>query len=211
MVDTKWHIRALQLNNCNCPYGCPCQFSGLPPSGSCRAILAFEIREGRHGAISLDNLRVAQIFRWPGAVHQGRGESATFIDKRATDAQRNALGRILSGKDTEPGATLFSIFSSTMEKVHETVFTDIDFEIDIERRRGRARVSGYLDSRIEPILNPVTKAETRVRIDNPNGFEFKLAEVARGWTTTQGPLQIEMADSYSHLCHLNLSQSGIID
>src|SRR2546430_5908700 len=98
MTETSWFIRALELSNCNCPYGWPCQFSGLPPSGSCRAILAFEIQQGRHGLTNLDGLRVAQIFRWPGAVHQGDGEAATFIDKRATDAQRNALARIISGQ-----------------------------------------------------------------------------------------------------------------
>src|SRR5258707_804276 len=66
-------------------------------------------------------------------------------------------------------------------------------------------------SRGEPILNPVTKAEHRVRIDSPNGFEFKLAEVGRGWSKTKKPMQLDLADSYGHFCHLNLSQSGMID
>lgn len=211
MPDTKWHIRALEFSNCNCSYGCPCQFSGLPTHGDCRAVVAFQIKTGQHGPTKLDGLKVAGMFSWPGPIHEGHGEAALIIDSRATAAQRESLLRILSGQDTEPGATIFNVFASTLEKVHPPVFSDIDFQIDIDRRSGRLRVPGHVESRIEPILNPVTKAESRVRIDNPNGFEFRLAEVARGWSSTQEPMRIDLTDSYSHLCELNLSQSGIID
>ncbi len=211
MADVKWNIRALEFSNCSCSYGCPCQFSGLPTHGDCRAVVGFRIETGRHGDTPLDGLKVAGIFAWPKAIHQGRGEAAIIIDRRATEEQRTALLRILSGQDTEPGATIFNVFASTLEKVHEPVFTDIDFDIDIEKRRARLRVPGYIETRGEPILNPVTKAELRVRIDNPNGFEFKLAEVARGWSKTSAPMKLDLADSYAHFCHLNLSQSGVID
>lgn len=211
MTGTKWHIHALEFSNCNCSYGCPCQFSGLPTHGDCRAVVAFQIQTGQHGTTKLDGLKVAGMFSWPGAIHEGHGEAALIIDRGATEAQRESLLRILSGQDTEPGATIFNVFASTLEKVHPPIFSDIDFDIDIEHRRGRVRAPGYMSSRIEPILNPVTKAESRIRIDNPNGFEFRLAEVARGWSSTQEPLQINLSDSYSHLCQLNLSQSGIID
>jgi len=207
---TDWTIRAHEFSNCNCSYGCPCQFNGLPTHGHCRAVVGFEIHQGHHGKIKLDGLRVAAMFTWPGAVHEGHGEAALIIDHRANDAQRNALLRILSGQDTEPGATVFNVFASTLEKVHEPVFADIAFEVDIDRRRAKISVPGYMESRGEPILNPVTGTESRVRIDNANGFEFRLAEVGRGWSKTQKPMQVELADSYGHFCELNLSQSGVI-
>ena len=211
MTDVTWNIRALEFANCNCSYGCPCQFSGLPTHGDCRAVLAFRIDTGRHGQTPLDGLKAVEIYSWPGAVHQGGGEAAIIIDRRANEAQRNALLRIMSGQDTAPGATMFNVFASTLEKTHQPVFADIEFEIDIEKRRARLKVPGYVESRGEPILNPVTKAESRVRIDNPNGFEFRLAEVARGWSRTSEPVKMELADSYGQFCHLNLSQSGVID
>ena len=34
----------------------------------------------------------------------------------------------------------------------------------------------------------MTGAEHRVRIDMPDGFEYRLAEVGRGWTKTRGPI-----------------------
>jgi hypothetical protein len=211
MTDVKWSIRAHEFANCNCSYGCPCQFNGLPTHGNCRAVVGFQIDTGQHGDTRLDGLKVAGIFSWPGPIHEGHGEAAVVVDKRATDAQRNALLRILTGQDTEPGATIFNVFASTLEKLHEPIFADIDFEIDVDRRRARIRVPGYIDSRGEPILNPVTGAEHRVRIDSPNGFEYKLAEVGRGWSKTNQPIKLDLADTYGQFCHLNLSQSGVTD
>lgn len=210
MADTSWTIRALEFSNCNCSYGCPCQFNGLPTQGHCRAVVGFQIHSGHHGDTRLDGLKVAGMFIWPGPIHEGRGEAALIIDQRADQAQRNALLRILSGQDTEPGATIFNVFASTLEKVHEPVFSEIDFEIDVERRLARLKVPGHIESRGEPILNPVTGAEHRIRIDNPNGFEFRLAEVGRGWSKTQMPMAMDLTDSHGHFCELNLSQNGIV-
>ena len=119
--------------------------------------------------------------------------------------------RILSGQDTEPGATIFNVFASTLEKVHDPIFSTIDFEVDIDKRRARLVVPGVVEMRGEPILNPVTGKEHRARIDMVGGFEYKLAEVGRGWAKTQKPMTFELADSYGHFCNLNLSQSGIIN
>lgn len=211
MTDTKWTMRALEFSNCNCSYGCPCQFNGLPTHGHCRAVVGIKIETGNHGTTKLDGLNVAGMFRWPGPIHEGHGEATLVIDKRADEAQREALLRILSGQDTEPGATIFSVFAAMLEKVHEPIFTEIGFEIDIDKRRARLRVPGHIDSRGEPILNPVTGAEHRVRIDSPNGFEFRLAEIGRGWSKTSGPVALDLADSYGQFCRLNLTQSGVID
>ena len=211
MAEITWTIRAREFSNCNCAYGCPCQFNGLPTHGHCRAMVAFEIDTGHHGSTKLDGLRVAGMFSWPGPIHQGHGEAAVVIDKRATEAQRTALLRILSGQDTEPGATIFNVFASTLEKKHPPIFADIEFEVDIEKRRARVVVPGHIDSHGEPILNPVTKKEHRIRIDSPNGFEFKLAEIGRGWSKTKTPMHLDLADSYAQFCKLNLTQSGIID
>ena len=83
MTDVKWTIRALEFSNCNCAYGCPCQFNALPTHGNCRAVVGFDIKQGVHGRTKLDGLKAACLFAWPGAVHQGHGEAAMIIDSRA--------------------------------------------------------------------------------------------------------------------------------
>ena len=33
----EWTIRGREFANCNCSYGCPCQFNALPTDGTCKA------------------------------------------------------------------------------------------------------------------------------------------------------------------------------
>ena len=42
---TPWEFRAVELSNCNCAYGCPCQFNALPTHGNCEAAVCVEISE----------------------------------------------------------------------------------------------------------------------------------------------------------------------
>ncbi len=210
MPDTKWMIKAREFTNCNCAYGCPCQFNALPTHGDCQAVSGMQIDTGHHGDTKLDGLRSVGIFRWPGPIHQGKGEAAIVIDERATPAQRAALLRILSGQDTKPGATIFQVFSTTLVKVHDPIFAPIDFQVDIDARKAKLVVAGVAEGRGEPILNPVTGAEHRARIDLPNGFEYTLAEMGRGWTKTKGPIELDLSDSYGQFAHVNLCETGIV-
>jgi hypothetical protein len=210
VTDVKWSIKAREFVNCNCSYGCPCQFNALPTYGNCQAVAGMQIDQGHHGDIRLDGLRFVGIFRWPGPIHEGKGEAAVVIDARANESQRAALVRIVTGQDTEPGATIFQVFSTTFEKLHEPIFAPIDFDVDIDARRGRLVVRGITDGHGEPIKNPITGAEHRVRIDIPNGFEYTLAEIGRGWTNVSRPMRFDLSDSYAQFAHVNLCQSGIL-
>lgn len=210
MTNVKWTIKAREFTNCNCAYGCPCQFNALPTHGDCQAVVGMQIDQGYHGGTQLDGLRFAGIFAWPGPIHEGKGQAAVIIAEEATPAQREALLRILSGQDTEPGATIFQVFSATLEKLHEPIFAHIDFEVDIDARKARLVVPGIIEGHGEPILNPVTGAEHRARIDLPNGFEYSIAEVGRGWSKTSRPIKLDLADSYGQFAHIHLCQSGIV-
>ncbi len=210
MTEIKWSIHGREFGNCNCSYACPCQFNAPPTLGHCSAVVGIEIDKGHHGHTELDGLRLAGIYRWPGAVHEGNGEAVLIVDKRANSEQRNALLRILTGQDTKPGATMFQVYASMVSRIHGPVFAEIEFEIDIDKRRARVKVPGYIDQRGEPILNPVTGAEHRIRIEPVGGFEFKKAEIGRGWSRTNGPIELNLADSYGSFAELHLCQDGII-
>ena len=210
MTDTKWAIHGKEFANCNCSYGCPCQFNAAPTYGKCWAVVGIQIDKGYHAGTPLDGLKVAGIFKYPGAIHMGNGEAVPIVDRRADALQRDALLRIMSGQDTKPGATMFAVFFSMLSKVHDPVFADIDFAVDIDKRRAKLNVPGYIEQRGEPIVNPVTGAEHRIRIEPVGGFEFKQAEIGRGWTKTSGPIAYELTDSYGQFAELHLCQDGII-
>ena len=207
---TPWEIKGREFGNCNCDYSCPCQFNALPTHGHCRGLAVFDIEQGFHGTTRLDGLKGAAVFRWPGPIHEGKGECVHVLDKRATPEQREALLRILRGLDTEPGATVFSVFASTCEKMHEPIVADIAFELDIDGRTARAQIANVLETRGAPILNPITGAEHRVRIEQPNGFEFAVAEIGRGWSKATGPVSFALEDTYGQFACIHLNQNGMV-
>ena len=84
----EWEFHGKQFVNCNCAYGCPCQFNALPTHGDCRAVIFFQIDSGHFGPTKLDGLNAAFAVAWPGAIHQGRGRMQPIIDARADQAQR---------------------------------------------------------------------------------------------------------------------------
>ncbi|MGA9422368.1 MAG: DUF1326 domain-containing protein [Rhodanobacteraceae bacterium] len=210
MTNTRWSIKGREFVHCNCAYGCPCQFNALPTHGDCRAVAIIEIDEGNHGDTRLDGLRCGMIAAWPGAIHEGHGEVVPLIDERASDKQRQALLRILGGQDTEPGSTIFQVFSTTFEKMHDPVFAPIAFELDIDGRVASLTIPGWVKSRGEPLVNPITGEQHRARINLPNGFEYDTCEVGRGFTETKGPIELSLADSHAQFAKLHLTQSGAV-
>jgi hypothetical protein len=59
----------------------------------------------------------------------------------------------------------------------DPIFAPIDFQTDAEKRVAKLNVPGHGEFRAEAIKNPVTGEEHRARIQLPNGFEYKVAEV----------------------------------
>ena len=71
---------APEIATCNCAWGCPCQFNGLPTHGDCRAAVAMQIEKGHFGAVSLDGLKWVGLFRM--APCDPRGQRRGSCDHR---------------------------------------------------------------------------------------------------------------------------------
>ena len=208
---TPWEIHAVVVANCNCAYGCPCQFDALPTYGTCEAADGFQVEKGFYGEVSLDGLSAGMLAKWPGPIHEGDGERLIIIDDQATADQRNALEKIISGEDTEELATIFWVVNAMTTVRLETLYLPVTIEADIEARRGRVVVDGVFELNVEPIKNSVTGEEHRARIEIPDGFEFTTAEMASGRVKTQSGIELPNNNgTHSHLAELHLNNSGII-
>jgi hypothetical protein len=203
-----WRMRGPEIANCNCSWGCPCQFNALPTNGHCRAMTAMRIDSGHFGDVKLDGLGWVGMFAWPGAIHEGKGEAFVVVDERADEAQRGALLTILSGQETEPGATIFNVFATVIDTMHEPAFLPVLFSLDLDRRIGSVTVDGLISTNVEPIRNPVTGEEFRARVTLPNGFEYIEAEYASGDTQANGPVPLSWGGTHSHVAMLDLSTRG---
>ncbi|MFL5238497.1 MAG: DUF1326 domain-containing protein [Rhizomicrobium sp.] len=207
---TDWEIKGRELVNCTCTYGCNCQFNGLPDKGHCHAVAGIQIEEGHYGDTKLDGLRIAAIFKWPGPIHEGKGEAIAFVDEGADENQRSALLKIMTGQDTDPFATMFAVYAATVSKMNSPVFTKIEFDVDVDARRGRIVVKDYIETTGEPIRNKVTGAESRAQIVLPQGFEYTVADIGSASSATKGPVKVEMKDTYGQFARLHLNNHGVV-
>jgi len=160
--------------------------------------------------VKLGGLRVVAVFRWPGAVHEGAGQCFIIIDERADEAQRAALLTILSGGETEEGATIWNVFAATFDEVFDPVFKDIDLAIDVEARVGHVLVDGLIESHGQPIRNPVTGEKHRARINLPEGFEYTVAEMGAATFRASGPIPMSYEDRHALFAHIHLGPQGTV-
>ena len=65
MVD--WYVEGVAFGNCNCDYGCPCQFERRPTHGHCRGFEVVRIDKGHFADVPLDGLHLI-----PSPVDQNR-------------------------------------------------------------------------------------------------------------------------------------------
>lgn len=184
----------------------------LPTTGHCEAAAAFSFDRGHYGDVDLSGTKSALVAHWPGAIHEGNGTMQYIVDDSCTDAQRDALFKIMNGDDTEDMATMWWVFSKMSPTKLENLVKPIHLEIDMQARRGRASVPGVFETEASPITNPVTGAEHRARINLPHGFEYRIAEVAKATTTTGGEIELKNnKDTHAHIVEIHLSSSGVLE
>lgn len=209
MAYVDWMIRTKQIGTCSCDYGCPCEFNAPPTRTPCEGVMAMEITEGYFGDVRLDGLRVAGAYRWPGPMHEGKGTWWSIIDKAASKEQVDALFKIMGGEEQEP-TTGFAIYGSTIENEPDPIFADIDFEWDIDGRRGRFVVNDVLEASVEPIRNPVTGAPHFIAIHPHDGFEFREAEMASATFWSKGEIEQSHSKRFAAISYVSYGPYGII-
>ncbi len=209
MSYTDWMIRTRQIGTCSCDYGCPCEFNAPPTRLPCEGVMAMEITEGYYGDVRLDGLKVAGVYRWPGPVHEGNGTWWSIFEPGTSKEQLDALFTILGGKDQEP-TTGFAIYGSTIAHEPDPVFADIEFEFDLQRRRGSFKVVNVLEAQVEPIRNPVTGEEHFIAIKPHNGFEFRQAEMASASYWSKGVIEQQHNGRFGTFTFVSYGPHGII-
>lgn len=205
-----WMMQGFEFANCNCSWGCPCQFNSLPTHGDCRASCFVQIDKGHFGGVPLDGLRWGILAAWPGAIHLGNGKFQTIIDERANPQQRQAIETVSHGGETEPGSLIWQVFSTTITEFLPTLYKPIALAIDYAGRVADVKVPGVIEGQAGTIRNPVTGAPHPVRVTMPGGFEFTESEVVSGTSKATGPIELRLDGSHAHLARIHWSTRGVV-
>lgn len=166
-----WRVQGQVLIACNCDWGCPCNFNAPPSRGYCEGGWIWMIDRGRVGEVAVDGLGIALFAKWPGAIHQGGGRAACYIDSRADAAQRSALGAVLRGEFGGP----WGVFIKTYDLAAPV---PAPFDVDLSDYAARARIGTSVELALKTIVNPVTQAEAHPEVVLPEGIVVKRAHLA---------------------------------
>lgn len=164
---TRYDVRLDQIESCNCPPNCPCQFGGLPTHTSCHFLIGYRVQEGRFGSVRLDGAKFVVICLYPGAIHEGNGRVALFVDESLTDAQTGAIAQILSGGH---GGMPWEALAATMTSIEGPILSKI--EMTVNGTRSSFRIPGVLELQQTPIKDSVSGADKEVHIVYPQGGFF---------------------------------------
>jgi len=209
-MPDQWTVQGVEYGNCSCAYGCPCQFNAPSTHGYCKAIVGGRIDEGHFNDTRLDGLNFAMTIFFPGEVAEGNGTQQLIVDERGTPEQREAIRKIFLGESTTPGATFWFIINSLMTTVHETLYLPVDFDADVEARKGHINVPGVMESVGTPIKDPFSDGEFRAQIRLPHGMEYTVAEMGNGTTKATGAVSFDLTDSYGQFNIIHMNQDGVI-
>jgi hypothetical protein len=206
MAQTEWRMKGQWLKNCNCDAGCPCDFNARPTHGHCEGMVGMHIEEGHFGATDLSGLRWAVLYHWPGPLHEGNGTILPILDERADARQREGLLSILSGQGQE--GTFFHIVSIITSTVLEPRYLPLEFGFDLEARKAHMSARGLFETVSEPIRNPVTGMAHRIQVHMPDGFEYRVAEIASARGKAEGDITFDLVDSHSSMALVDQTPAG---
>ena len=175
-VATKWHLKGVGYEFCNCAPGCTCNFSGFPSSkdGSCKAAVANVVSEGRCGDVDLGGVTALAIIDWPKAIHDGGGKVVFVVPPSVSEEQVNCLAQIYTG---QLGGLPWSILGTTYE-VGGLVRADVN--INPAGRESSFSVPGVGEAKGDYLTNAVTGKRHEADINVADGYIFKKAECGVG-------------------------------
>lgn len=135
-----WQLSGQYFETCNCDVLCPCvtsQATATPTQGHCDAVMAFHIERGASDGVNLAGLTAVVALRADGPMANGTGRREIYLDGAASDAQREALAAIFTGKAGGPPEAIGGLVPELLG-VHNA---RIAFGVDGETRT--LRVEGF--------------------------------------------------------------------
>ena len=174
--NASWRVSGDWFDVCRCRVPCACTFAQAPDEEQCDGILAWHIREGNYGDVSLDDLSIVAVASFTGNVWTGEGKPVLgfFIDERADEGQRQALQKIWAG---EAGGWPAG-FAAMVDEVRGIEYAPIKFEIDDDLANWSVEVPGKARGSATALTGPTTPDGARVQVHNPPGAEVGPGQVA---------------------------------
>jgi hypothetical protein len=153
------------------PFLAPARSRRLRARVDCEGILAWHIREGHFGDVTLEGLSVVMVGSFEGNLWTGEARNSAagfFLDERTDGRQREALQTIFSGHAGSWPATFATLVETEIRGLE---FVPIDFEIADDLAHWRVEVPEKVRGSAQALAGPTSPEGTRVEVHNAPGAE----------------------------------------
>jgi hypothetical protein len=175
----------------------------MPTEGHCDVVLAIHINSGSYGDTSLDGLNAVIAARAPeGPMSTPGWKLGLYVDERANEGQRQAIGAILSGGEGGPMAA----FAPLVGEVLGVGYVPINFTIDGKHRS--VEIPQTLNIAVSGV--PSMKPDGVVWADSGHPFapdQLALAVADAGSVFTGYGMHWDTSGKNGHFAPINWSNS----
>jgi hypothetical protein len=194
----EWKMNGLYFKSCNCEAGCPCDFMSPPSHQHCEGVLGMNVETGNFNDVSLDGVKWAVAYHWPGPLHEGNGTVKPYFDTSTSPEQLESLGQVLTG---QAGGKWWEVVASIVTTVKDPVVTSIDFEVS--GKSASIKIGDVIENRFAPMKNPATGEDFSAQISIPGSMEYSDNGVAEVVVSEVMRSTDEIAFDHSG-CHTSL-------
>jgi hypothetical protein len=178
----QWRVAGDWFDLCRCRVPCACTFAQPPDEDQCDGILAWRIREGHYGEVSLDGLNIVALGSFIGNIWDGaKAKMGFFMDERADESQREALGIVFGGQAGGWPAGFAALVAENLG----VEFTRIDIEVADDLGEWSVEVPGKAKGRADALTGPTAPEGARVQLVNAPGAEVGPGQIATWGVATE--------------------------
>ena len=109
-----YQLEGTLLEVCSCETLCPCWIGEDPDYGTCQAVVAYNLTQGRIRGVDVSGLTFVNVAFIPGNILEGNIRSAFYVDDRASQEQMDAMVDAFTGKLGGPLADLADLVSEVV-------------------------------------------------------------------------------------------------
>jgi hypothetical protein len=146
-----YEVEGRLLEVCTCNVLCPCWVGGDPDMGYCDGLLGWHVDKGKVEGVDVAGRTLVMLCHIPGNILKGNWKVRVYVDKDATEEQKNALLNVWSGKLGGPIADMAGL-------VGEIVSVEqVPITFEVQGVNGTIKVGDGIEAALAPFKGATGK------------------------------------------------------
>lgn len=149
-----YEVEGQLLEVCTCNILCPCWVGEDPDGGTCDGVLAWHYDKGTVNGVDVTGRTFVILTHIPGNILKGNWRVVAYVDEGATEAQRNALMDMWTGKLGGPVKDLAGLIGELLG------VEQVPITFNVEGVRGTLKIGDAIEAELEPYKGATGKETT---------------------------------------------------